>query len=288
MNRQFEEDMQRVVEGSLSPDDAGEVHGAANVGEVLSLHNRLAELSSVEVEVAPWYLVAPHLAADPTRRRGRRVAAVSLVAGLILVPAVAEGIEAVAPEAVRDTVIDKITDVLPWDRDTPAVDDVPDRPDRPDTDAPVETEVPATVDSSRETDTPGDGARPPSDSVDPERPEAPVRPDSASTTDAPVRDRPTNRERDAARDRDIGSDETDSRDRPGDRPDAAERDSPTTSTARTDRPSETVVPTESPVLTDPLQPVEREGSSLPGDDVSERSDRGTDSTPGGGALSYGS
>ena len=96
MKREFELDMQRVMEGSLSRDEAAEIHGAASVGDVLSLHDRLSELSSVEVDVAPWYLVAPRLSADPTRRRGRRAAAVSVAAALVLIPAAAEAIEAIA------------------------------------------------------------------------------------------------------------------------------------------------------------------------------------------------
>jgi len=281
MNREFEHDMQRVVEGSLSRDEAAETHGAANVGEVLSLHDRLSELSSVEVEVAPWYLVAPHLAAEPTRRRGRRAAIVSVVAGLILIPAAAEGIEAIAPDAVRGTVIDRITDVLPWDNDPPATDQVP---------VPLESEVPnerdqrdetdvsPTSEPPRETDTPDDGARPVPEAVDGDRPQDPQRPD-VLPTEAPPSDRNSDRDRGQETDRTADrQDGTDARDRRDGRSDAVETDPSVTSPVPTDRPIEQEQPIE------PTHPTEPVGTTLPpGDARADRpeSDAATSTTVGG-------
>jgi len=275
MSNEFEQDLQRVVEGSLTRDEAAEVHGAANVGEVLSLHDRLSELSSVEVDVAPWYLVAPRLASNPTRRRGRRATIVSVVAGLILIPAAAEGIEAVAPDAVRGTLIDSITDILPWDNDPPATDQAPEPPE---TEVPTERDqreesgVSPPGDGQRETDAPNGDAEPNSDSVDPDRSQDPVRSDSAPTTEASPRDHETDRdggrETDRLPDR---PDRTDERDRRDGQPDAVETDLPTASTVATDRPIESGQPIE------PTSPAESADTTLPPDDA--RADRsGSDAT----------
>ncbi len=61
----------------------------------------------------------------------RKRLAIALVGALVLVPAAAEAMEEVAPDQVRGTFVDRITDVLPWDRDLhetdrrPAADELP-------------------------------------------------------------------------------------------------------------------------------------------------------------------
>ena len=133
MSSQLNDDLGRVLAGELDRDEFRRIHGDHDVEAVLSLHDRLSNLSTIDVEVAPWYAVAPRLGTDPTSKwvRGKKAVLVSIDAALVLVPAAAEAIEAVAPDAVRGTVIDRITDVLPWDNDRARVDDPAPQPIEP-------------------------------------------------------------------------------------------------------------------------------------------------------------
>ena len=139
MSAELHDDLRGVTEGSLSRDELVARHGAHSAS-LVDLHTELSALATVEIEPPPWYVIAPALGIEPrpAKRSRRRVTIVSIVAAFVLIPAVAEGLEAVAPDAVRGTVIDRITDVFPWDKDLPATDvdrqgpsDQRDLPDEP-------------------------------------------------------------------------------------------------------------------------------------------------------------
>jgi len=134
----LDDDLGLVANGELSRDELVSAHGAG-VEQLLDLHEHLSQLSTVEIEPPPWYAVGPQLGAEPApvRRRKRSVVA-GIAAALVLIPATAEGIEAIAPDAVEGTIIDRITDVFPWDEDTPIP--ATDRPTDRETDAPAVTD----------------------------------------------------------------------------------------------------------------------------------------------------
>ena len=141
----LEEDLQLAASGYLDRDGLRERYPDVDVDSVLDLHNGLALLAEVEPAVPDWRDVAQLLAAEPGANRwNRRVRRTLGAAGvaLILVPVAADAIEAVAPDAVRDTVIDRITDFLPWDSDSPVTDRAP--TDGPIIDEPINDEAPAT------------------------------------------------------------------------------------------------------------------------------------------------
>jgi hypothetical protein len=156
----LDDDLALVATGELSRDELIAAHGDG-ADQLLDLHEHLSQLSTIEIEPPPWYVIGPQLGVEPlpVRRRKRSVVA-GIAAALVLIPATAEGIEAIAPEAVEGTVIDRITDVLPWDEDTPSP--TTERPADRETDAPVvvdgsdepvpDTEQPSRVDRVVDTD----------------------------------------------------------------------------------------------------------------------------------------
>lgn len=99
---------------------------------VLDLHYKLLDVGHADVMVPEWRDIAPRLTDGRGRwasaRRRALLAAAVAGAGLIIVPVAADAMEAVAPDAVRDTVIDTITDVLPWDNDAADVDSPVEQP----------------------------------------------------------------------------------------------------------------------------------------------------------------
>jgi hypothetical protein len=126
MSTELHDDLLLVTEGSLTRAELVSRHGH-DAASLIDLHTQFAELSSVAIEPPPWYAIAPALGLDPrpAKRSRRRMTIISIAAAFVLVPVAAEALEAVAPEAVRGTVIDRITDVLPWDTDLPVEDPLP-------------------------------------------------------------------------------------------------------------------------------------------------------------------
>ena len=143
----LDDDLGLVANGELTREELVSEHGSG-ADQLLELHEHLSQLSTVEIEPPPWYAVGPQLGTDPVPvRRRKRSVVVGIVAALVLIPATAEGIEAIAPDLVEGTVIDRITDLLPWDEDTPIP--VFDRPDGDSDPAPITDELRQTDEPSQ-------------------------------------------------------------------------------------------------------------------------------------------
>lgn len=122
----LDEDLEQAATGDLSREALLSRHPGSDADRLLDLHHNLLDVGRAAVMIPEWRDVAPRLVDRSGRwgsaRRRAFLAAAVAGAGLIIVPIAADAMEAVAPDAVRDTVIDTITDVLPWDNDAVDID----------------------------------------------------------------------------------------------------------------------------------------------------------------------